>query len=200
MTMTSHEPVDCADEGARDGDRQQAAPATGAAEPAGPGGGLFIGGSMTGGAIATGRDSVARDSGRRAADVPLKDLPAPADAAPRPLPGQAFIAGHVTGGALAAGEGSQAVHEAVSTDAGYRQLFEAVVLLRQHLEDFAPSPAVTGIRSELAAVQDEITDTGRAEQGRLSRLRDRLSMAAPAIAALTSAVSVAKAIKELVNG
>lgn len=163
-----------------------------------PGGGVSIGGSMTGGAIAAGADSTARDTSRTAGGVPVADLPAPAPVGPA-APGGVSIGGHLTGGALATGEGSEAVYDATHIDAAHRQLLEGIVELRQHLTLLARNDDVDAADGELAGVQDEITRTGRAEPGRLRRLRERLTDTSTALAALASAAAVAQAIQGLVG-
>jgi hypothetical protein len=162
-------------------------------------GGVVIGGSMTGGAIATGKQSSARDSSRREGTPTTADLPAPNAPAGPVASGQVFVAGHVTGGAVAAGEGSEAVYEAVTADAAYQELLSAVTLLRQHLTLLARGADVESADGELAAVQEEITRTGRAETGRLRRLRERLTDAKSVLAALASAATVAEVIHGLVG-
>lgn len=163
-----------------------------------PGGGVTIGGSMAGGAIATGRDSTARHVG------PAGELPPDGGAAvPRPVPpagpGGVSIGGSVTGGALATGHGSEATHDASAPDAVHRQLLDEVTLLRGELGLLAARPDVMRADDELAAVQDEINRTGRADRGRLQRLRAMLTGTGAAVAVLASAATVAQTIQGMVG-
>lgn len=162
-------------------------------------GGLIIGGSMTGGAIATGRGSTARDSSRTQGGPSPGEFLEPAGLPEAIPPGTTAIAGHVTGGAAATGEDSEAVHEAVRVDPAHKELLRACHQLRRDLGGLVRTDEVAQADAELADVEDEVTRTGRAEPGRLERLRTLLRAGNSVLQAAAGTATVLTAIEGILG-
>ncbi|GAA0465953.1 hypothetical protein ABZ951_29495 [Streptomyces sp. NPDC046215] len=161
------------------------------------GGGIVIG-RMTGGAAASGEKARAEDRSERVGR-PVEQgaglIPVPGHA-----PGEGGIAvGEVLGGALAAGREAEAVdasRELLSVPPG---LLAAVRELRGQLPLFtrAEGDGLDAVDGELAELEEEAGRTGRAERGRLERLRALLTGGTTAVGGLASAFAVVQAISQL---
>ncbi|MFD0382787.1 hypothetical protein ACFQ2B_11650 [Streptomyces stramineus] len=107
--------------------------------------------------------------------------------------------GEVLGGALAAGREAEAVdasRELLSVPPG---LLAAVRELRGQLPLFtrAEGDGLDAVDGELAELEEEAGRTGRAERGRLERLRALLTGGTTAVGGLASAFAVVQAISQL---
>ncbi|MEU5422748.1 hypothetical protein ACFY1P_27530 [Streptomyces sp. NPDC001407] len=163
----------------------------------GRGGGIAIG-RMTGGAVASGRQARAEDRSERVA------RPAPGGGALAPVPGRApgeggVAVGELEGGAVAAGHGAEAVDAAREPLPVPAALLLAVRELRGQLPLLARSEddGLDAVDEELADLEEEATRTGRADRGRLERLRSLLTGGATVAAGLASALAVVQAITQL---
>ncbi|MGW1076640.1 hypothetical protein [Streptomyces sp. NPDC002537] len=161
------------------------------------GGGVAIG-RMTGGAVAAGRRARAEDRSERVARPPARgDGLAPV---PQRVPGEGGVAvGELQGGAVAAGDGAEAVDAAREPLPVPAALLTAVRALRGQLPLLVRSEGdgLDVVDSELAELEEEAERTGRADRGRLERLRSLLSGGAPLVAGLASALELVHAISQL---
>ncbi|QKW06300.1 hypothetical protein HUT18_07675 [Streptomyces sp. NA04227] len=109
--------------------------------------------------------------------------------------------GSMSGGAVAAGYGARAVdmsgHGPAPATSAQAELLDAVRTLREQLALLVPSEETAGVAGELARVEEEIAGTGRADAGRLSRLRELLGTGAGAVSGLAAAVAVTQAIAQV---
>ncbi|MBT2384803.1 hypothetical protein [Streptomyces sp. ISL-11] len=167
-------------------------------EPQGGGGGGIVIGRMSGGAVASGRKARAEDRSERVA------RPAERDAALVPVPSRppgegAIAAGEVVGGALAAGPEAEAVDSSRELLAVPPELLAAVRELRGHLPLLARTDGdgLDEVEGQLAGLEEEAAPAGRAERGRLVRLRALLGGGATAAGGLASALAVVQAISQL---
>lgn len=125
-----------------------------------------------------------------------------------PAAGGVSIGGSMTGSfntgahgvAVSTGDNStvqlQGYADAVS-DERYQELLEQVRLLRQQLPLFAGADGVAEVEAELVETEEEITRTGEATPGLLRRLWDRLEQASTALGGLSSALTLAEAVRKL---
>lgn len=183
------EPADEDDESPRE--RPGAAPDAG--------GGISVG-RMSGGAVASGYRSSAEDRSARIGSPPPDD--GPAAVPPVPPPGAGGISvGTMTGGAVAAGRESSAVDASRQLVSASPELVTALRLLRAQLPLLARTrdDRLDEVEGELADVAGEIDRTGRAERGRLERLRSLLAGGGTAAGGLASAFAVAQAIAQLLG-
>ncbi|MEV6674758.1 hypothetical protein [Streptomyces sp. NPDC051162] len=161
------------------------------------GGGIAIG-RMTGGAAASGRGARAEDrSERTARPAARSEGPAPV---PRRTPGEGGVAvGELSGGALAAGEQATAVDASRGPLPVPDTLLTAVRDLRGQLPLLARTEGdgIDDVEGELADLEEEAARTGRADRGRLERLRSLLTGGATVAAGLASALAVVQAISQL---
>jgi hypothetical protein len=161
---------------------------------------VFIGNNMTGGAVATGKDARATDSSRGTGPTPQDPPPAwPVSPPPPAQPGGVVIGNSMTGGAVATGPGSQAHFDARRLDPGYQELLTAMELLYDDLRLSTSSAESDALAAGLDEVSQDIARTGRAPRDRLARLRDQLTTGNAGLAALSSAVAVAEAIRGLLT-
>ncbi|MFC4492713.1 hypothetical protein ACFPA8_00995 [Streptomyces ovatisporus] len=112
--------------------------------------------------------------------------------------GGAVHIGSMSGGAIATGRYGRATSYTYSapppqTDEATRVLLDAVRTLRTHMEVLAATDETREVDGELDEIEGEITRTGRADRGRLARLRERLESGSTAVGALASAVTVVQA-------
>lgn len=117
-------------------------------------------------------------------------------------PPGAITIGVMSGGAVASGTGARAVDASqrqTAPEGAAGELLEAVRELREHLRILTPSDDVRTVDGELAQVEEELTDTGGADRGRLARLRERLELGSTAAAGLASAAGVAQAIGQMLG-
>jgi hypothetical protein len=110
----------------------------------------------------------------------------------------------MSGGAIATGAHGSAVsygHAAPppQTDEATLALLEAVRALRADMRVLAASEETAAVDGELGEIEGEITRTGRAGQGRLARLRDRLDAGASAVGLLASATAVVQAAAQILG-
>lgn len=103
--------------------------------------------------------------------------------------------GSMSGGSIATGRHGQATSYTFNTppqqtDEATRALLEAVRALRTDMRVLAPTDETRDVDGQLDEIEGEITRTGRADPGRLARLRERLESGATAIGALASAMTV----------
>ena len=117
----------------------------------------------------------------------------PAEAA-----GGAVHIGSMSGGAIATGRHGRATSYTGSapppqTDEATRALLEAVRTLRTQMELLAADDDTRDVDGELNEIEGEITRTGRADRGRLARLRERLESGSTVVGALASAATVVQA-------
>ncbi|MGA5133135.1 hypothetical protein ACPCTO_25350 [Streptomyces olivoreticuli] len=161
------------------------------------GGGIAIG-RMTGGAVASGRKARAEDRSERVArPAPRGDGLAPV---PQQAPGEGGIAvGELEGGALAAGPEAEAVDSTREPLPVPPALLTAVRELRGQLPLLARAEGdgLDAVDGELADLEEEAERTGRADRGRLERLRSLLTGGATVAAGLASALAVVQAISQL---
>jgi hypothetical protein len=174
---------------------------SGSGRDADTGGGVTVGGSLTGGAVATGRQARAKDSSRIAGPSSPDSLEPVSPYAPPPTapPGGLAVGHHMTGGAVATGPGSEAEFSAVRIEPRYAELLAAIDTLSSHLPLLTRSPEGDALAGTLHEARQDITTTGRVPRVRLHRLREQLTTSNAALAALTSAVAVAEAVRELVS-
>ncbi|MFF4173193.1 hypothetical protein [Streptomyces sp. NPDC001744] len=85
-------------------------------------------------------------------------------------------------------------------DPGQEELLRAVRRLRADLGGVVPSEGTAALDAELSDVQDEIEGTGRADTGRLTRLRRALADAGAVTGVLASGVAVTQAVAALLGG
>ncbi|SCK15648.1 hypothetical protein H181DRAFT_01056 [Streptomyces sp. WMMB 714] len=107
--------------------------------------------------------------------------------------------GSMSGGAIATGRYGQATSHTYAapppqTDEATRAVLDAVRDLRRQMEVFAASDETRDVGGELDRIEGEITRTGRADRGRLERLRERLESGSTAVGALASAATVVQAV------
>ncbi|MFE0047826.1 hypothetical protein [Streptomyces albireticuli] len=165
----------------------------------GKGGGIVIG-RMTGGAAASGEKARAEDRSERvgtpaARDAGLTPVPVPAGA-----PGAGGIAvGEQSGGALASGREAEAVDASRELLSLSPELLTAVRELRGQLPLLARAEGdgLDDVDGELAGLEATAVRDGRAERGRLVRLRALLTGGATAAGGLASALAVVQAITQL---
>jgi hypothetical protein len=112
--------------------------------------------------------------------------------------GGAVHIGSMSGGAIATGSHGRATSHTrqggpASADEATAALLEAVRALRADMRVLAANDDTRAVDGELDEIEGEITRTGRADRGRLDRLRERLQSGSTAVGALASAVTVAQA-------
>ncbi|MGH3325999.1 MAG: hypothetical protein ACRDOV_16460 [Streptomyces sp.] len=114
--------------------------------------------------------------------------------------------GSMSGGAIATGKHGQASSTSYTYNAPPQQtdeatcaLLEAVRALRTDMRVLAATDETRDVDGELGEVEGEITRTGRADPGRLARLRDRLEAGATAIGLLASAATVVQAAAQVLG-
>ncbi|MFI9120323.1 hypothetical protein ACIGW0_13130 [Streptomyces bikiniensis] len=80
------------------------------------------------------------------------------------------------------------------------ELLRAIRRLRSDLAGVVPSEQTAALDAELSDVEDEIEGTGRADTGRLTRLRRALTDAGAVTGILASGVAVGQAVAALLGG
>ncbi|MBB5119594.1 hypothetical protein GO002_01720 [Streptomyces eurocidicus] len=165
----------------------------------GKGGGIVIG-RISGGAVASGEKARAEDRSERVGAPAAPDAGAGPVPVPSGAPGAGGIAvGEMLGGALAAGPEAEAVDSSRELLALPPELLTAVRELRGQLPLLARSEddGLDDVDGELAGLEATAVRDGRAERGRLVRLRALLTGGATAAGGLASALSVVQAITQL---
>ncbi|MCM2426635.1 hypothetical protein [Streptomyces sp. RKAG337] len=187
------------DRGGHEPAEDDAAPEPAAGDARDAGGGVSVG-RLSGGAVASGYRSSAEDRSERIGSPPPDDGPAAAPAVPPPGPGGISV-GTMTGGAVAAGREASAVDASRQLISASPELMTAVRLLRAQLPLLARTEddGLDEVEGELADVAGEIDRTGRAERGRLERLRSLLVSGSTAAGGLASAFAVVQAIAQLLG-
>ncbi len=160
-------------------------------------GGISIG-LLTGGVVASGEGASAEDRSLRIGTP--APLPASVEglAAPAPVPGGIGI-GAMTGGVVASGKGAKAVSASTRMIDASPDLYATISALREQLTVLAPTDEVATVDAQLAAAEEEISETRQVSGDRLRWLRERLSLGATAAAGLASAATVVQAIDQLVG-
>ncbi|MEX0174068.1 hypothetical protein [Streptomyces sp. LMG1-1-1.1] len=79
-------------------------------------------------------------------------------------------------------------------------LLQAIGKLRADLAGVVPSEQTAALDEELSDAEDEIEGTGRADAGRLRRLRQALTDAGAVTGILASGVAVGQAVGTLLGG
>ncbi|MFF7728377.1 hypothetical protein [Streptomyces sp. NPDC008001] len=168
----------------------------------GTGGGIAIG-RMTGGAVAAGERAQAENrSSERHGTGRGGPATAPLTSVPPDVPGNGGIAvGELSGGAVAAGREARALDASRDQPAVTPELLEAVTKLRGQLARLVRTEGdgVDAVDGELEGLEAEARRTGRAQRGRLVRLRALLSSGATAAGGLASAATVAEAAGRLLT-
>ncbi|MEV5434598.1 hypothetical protein AB0K80_00975 [Streptomyces sp. NPDC052682] len=85
-------------------------------------------------------------------------------------------------------------------DPAQEHLLKAVQELRQDLGRLVTTPQTEELAAQLDATADDIQSTGRADEGRLTRLRTALQDAATAVGLLASGAAVGQAVAALLGG
>ncbi|MFD5104511.1 hypothetical protein ACPCSP_14015 [Streptomyces cinereoruber] len=80
------------------------------------------------------------------------------------------------------------------------ELLRAIRRLRADLGGVVPSEQTAALDAELSDAEDEIEGTGRADTGRLTRLRRALADAGAVTGILASGVAVGQAVGALLGG
>ncbi|WP_030218207.1 hypothetical protein [Streptomyces bikiniensis] len=80
------------------------------------------------------------------------------------------------------------------------ELLRAIRRLRSDLAGVVPSEQTAALDAELSDAEDEIEGTGRADTGRLTRLRRALTDAGAVTGILASGVAVGQAVAALLGG
>ncbi|MCZ4120679.1 hypothetical protein [Streptomyces sp. H39-S7] len=163
------------------------------------GGGISIG-RMSGGAAASGYQASAEDRSERIGTPPPDDGPVAVPTVAPPGAGGISV-GTMSGGAVAAGRDSRAVDASHQLISASPELMTAVRLLRAQLPLLARTEGdrLDEVEGELAGVSGELDRTGRAERGRLERLRALLVGGSTAAGGLASALAVVQAIAQLLG-
>ncbi|GGR15148.1 hypothetical protein ACH4U6_26015 [Streptomyces netropsis] len=170
-----------------------------AREGRGKAGGVAVG-RFSGGAIATGDGSRAEDRSERVGQGAERGT-GPV-AVPLSVPEDGGVAvGEMTGGAVATGPDAEAVDSSRQLLSASPELLAAVRLLRQQLPLLARAEGdgLDGCDGQLAELEEEVVRTGRAERGRLVRLRALLTGGATTAGGLASAIAVVQAISGLLG-
>ncbi|NLU72333.1 hypothetical protein HCC61_06500 [Streptomyces sp. HNM0575] len=122
---------------------------------------------------------------------------------PRGGGGGAVHIGTMTGGAIATGAQGQATSYSGAVPPGADEatlaLLEAVRALRADMRVLAATEETAAVDGELGEIEGEITRTGRAGEGRLARLRDRLEAGASAVGLLASSAAVVQAVAQVLG-
>ncbi|SCK28025.1 hypothetical protein [Streptomyces sp. WMMB 322] len=117
--------------------------------------------------------------------------------------GGAVHIGNMSGGAVATGAHGRATSYGRAappqTDEATLALLEAVRALRADMRVLAATDETTAVDGELGEIEGEITRTGRAGPGRLTRLRERLETGASAVGMLASAAAVVQAAAQVLG-
>ncbi|MCH6162169.1 hypothetical protein [Streptomyces marispadix] len=112
--------------------------------------------------------------------------------------------GNMSGGAIATGAYGQATSYSYAapppqTDEATLALLDAVRALRADIRVLTATDETAAVDGELGEIEGEITRSGRAEAGRLARLRDRLEAGASAVGLLASATAVVQAAAQVLG-
>ncbi|KQX59064.1 MULTISPECIES: hypothetical protein [unclassified Streptomyces] len=109
-----------------------------------------------------------------------------------------------TGGNVTIGDHNTVTHTVYGTppdrDPAHEELLLAVRRLRADLEGVVPTERTAALDAELSDAEDEIEGTGRADTGRLTRLRRALGDAGAVTGILASGVAVGQAVAALLGG
>ncbi|SPE57608.1 hypothetical protein SNS2_3280 [Streptomyces netropsis] len=162
-------------------------------------GGVAVG-RFTGGAITTGHGSRAEDRSERVGQGAERET-GPV-AVPQSVPEDGGVAvGEMAGGAVATGTDAEAVYASRELLSASPELLAAVRMLRQQLPLLARAEGdgLDRCDGQLAELEEEVVRTGRAERGRLVRLRALLTGGATTAGGLASAIAVVQAISGLLG-
>ncbi|MFE5833359.1 MULTISPECIES: hypothetical protein [unclassified Streptomyces] len=109
-----------------------------------------------------------------------------------------------TGGNVTIGDHNTVTHTVhgaqPSRDPLQEELLQAIRRLRGDLGGVVASEQTTALDAELSDAEDEIEGTGRADAGRLARLRRALTDAGAVTGILASGVAVGQAVGALLGG
>ncbi|MEU2512733.1 hypothetical protein [Streptomyces syringium] len=166
-------------------------------------GGVAVG-HFSGGAIATGDGSRAEDRSERIGqgDGQGAEQGSGPVVVPQSVPEDGGVAvGAMSGGAVATGPDAEAVYASRQLLSASPELLAAVRLLRQQLPLLARTEGdgLDRCEGQLAELEEEVVRTGRAERGRLVRLRALLTGGATTAGGLASAIAVVQAISGLLG-
>ncbi|MFB7634448.1 hypothetical protein ACFC0M_26345 [Streptomyces sp. NPDC056149] len=110
-------------------------------------------------------------------------------------------------GAISIGDHNTVTHigdnvqgAAPAVDPAQEELLRAVRTLREDLDRAVATPEVQALSTELADTEGEITGTGAAAPGRLTRLRTALTDASAVVGLLSSGAAAVQAVGALLGG
>ncbi|WP_030204118.1 hypothetical protein [Streptomyces sp. NRRL S-87] len=113
--------------------------------------------------------------------------------------------GSISGSAVNFGQGGTAHNTnnygaVPGQDPAHAELLRLVRELREDLGRVRASEQTRVLDGELAGAQEELESAGEAGPGRLARLRDALTQAAPVVDVLASGAAVAASVAQLLGG
>ncbi|KUN98989.1 hypothetical protein [Streptomyces caeruleatus] len=113
-----------------------------------------------------------------------------------------YVGGSVTGNGIAVGAGASAAYTSTTApaDASHQALLQAVRDLSEDLRRYPVTPETQELSASLEETEQQVTSTGRAQPGVLSRLRTALEEAGGLLGAITSATALGTAVAGLIGG
>ncbi|AWE52000.1 hypothetical protein [Streptomyces nigra] len=113
-----------------------------------------------------------------------------------------YVGGSVTGNGIAVGAGASASYTSTSApaDESYQALLQAVRELGEDLKRYPVTPETRELSASLEETERQVTTTGQAQPGVLTRLRTALEASGGVLGAITSATALGTAVAGLIGG
>ncbi|MFE0434631.1 hypothetical protein ACFW2K_06690 [Streptomyces nigra] len=113
-----------------------------------------------------------------------------------------YVGGSVTGNGIAVGAGASASYTSTSAlaDEAYQALLQAVRELGEDLKRYPVTPETRELSASLEETERQVTTTGQAQPGVLTRLRTALEASGGVLGAITSATALGTAVAGLIGG